>query len=103
MGQNNGNMTKKDSPQWTLLCTIPDRWEAHFIRGRLQAAGIPTHVVTEAAAELYGITYGPLAATKLFVPQKSLAQARSVLTSFVPPVKEGPCKGSNKPYEPDGE
>lgn len=74
-------MNTLNRPKWALLCEAPDKWEAHFIRGRLEAAGIPVHIIQEAVAELYGITHGSLAAVKILVPKNDLETARALLAA----------------------
>lgn len=79
MGQNYSHMNTRS--RWTLLCEASDKWEAYFIQGRLQSAGIAVHVVTELLAELYGITHGTAASAKIYVPESDVVAAREVLAS----------------------
>lgn len=81
-------METTKSTNWKLLCEAPNKLEAVFIQGRLQAEGISVHIVSEAVAELYGITHGALAAVKIYVPQQQLEAARAVLAQQPPPPPE---------------
>lgn len=83
-------MNTPDGARWTLLCEAPNKWEALFIQGRLQSAGIAVHIVSESAAELYGITHGTLALAKIYVPESSVQAARDVLAEPEPGVDENP-------------
>lgn len=81
LGQNYRHMDTSHGPRWTLLCEAPNKWEALFIRGSLQSAGIAVHIVSEAVAELYGITHGSLAFAKIFVPEADLQRAQEILAA----------------------
>lgn len=70
-------MTNKD---WKTLTKITDPINASLLQGRLQAEGIPAIMRTgEAAGSLYGLTTGPLAEIKIFVPSDRLNEARQLL------------------------
>lgn len=77
--------------------------EALFIQGRLQSEGIPVHIVSEAAAELYGITQGDLAAARLFVPSQHWEAARQLLEEDPPdpPDPSDPPDGDGTPNDPE--
>lgn len=78
-------MTNFSDAKWQLLCEASNRLEAIFIKGRLEAEGIPVHIVSEAVAELYGITHGWLALAKVYVPGDRLQSARAILEESPPP------------------
>lgn len=77
-------MMSRQDVRWQLLCKAPNKLEALFIQGRLQAEGIPVHIVAEPAAELYGVTHGTLALARLYVPENALEVARSILAEQPP-------------------
>lgn len=78
-------MNTSNGPRWALLCEVPNKWEALFIQGSLQSAGIAVYISSEAVAELYGITHGSLAFAKIYVPEDDLEAARKVLASAPEP------------------
>lgn len=78
-------MMTVEGARWRLLCEAPNKMEAIFIQGRLQSEGIAVHIVSEPAAELYGITQGSLAVARLYVPEEHLETARALLAADPPP------------------
>lgn len=53
---------------------------ASILAGRLEEEGIPVFLKKdEAAGSIYGLTVGPLANIRLFVPPSKIEQARQLL------------------------
>ena len=72
-------MPAKDSPKWELLCIVPNHVEASIIEGKLRENGINTFIQKEAAGAIYGLTSGPLAEAKIFVPKHQIEEAQEIL------------------------
>lgn len=66
--------------------------EAQLISGLLLMAEIPVRMDHEAAAELYGLTVGPLAKIKITVPAERALDAQKVLAGEIEEIEE---PGSN--------
>jgi ribonuclease BN (tRNA processing enzyme) len=70
-----------DFPEkWLQLTVKTDSVTASILAGRLEEEGIPVFLKKdEAAGSIYGLTVGPLANIRLFVPPSKIEQARQLL------------------------
>jgi hypothetical protein len=58
--------------------------EAEVVRGRLESAGIPAIIRGEALGQIYGLTFGGLAAASVLVPALLADKAIDLLTADLP-------------------
>ena len=68
--------------KWELLIELQSLDEAHLIIGLLRSNGIPCDLKYETAAVLFGLTYGPLARSGIYVPVSLLGKAELLLTEL---------------------
>jgi ribonuclease BN (tRNA processing enzyme) len=69
--------------KWQQLTVKTDSVMASLLAGRLEEEGIPVFLKKEeAAGSIYGLTIGPLANIKVFVPHAKLEQARRLLENI---------------------
>ncbi len=76
-------MNLNREPEWVLLEEAYNLDEAQLITGLLQMAGIPVKTERDTAAELYGLTIGPLARIKIMVPGDQLPEAGRILAGEI--------------------
>lgn len=65
---------------WDLLKTVYPP-EDNLIKGLLEVCGIPVVLRGEAIGPLQGLTMGPLAEVRIYVPSEKVEEAREVLAS----------------------
>lgn len=66
--------------KWLQLTVETDNIIASILAGRLEEEGIPVYLKKdEAAGSIYGLTVGPLANIRIFVPPAKIEQARRLL------------------------
>lgn len=65
---------------WELLTTVYPP-EDNIIKGLLEVCGIPVLLRGEAIAAIEGITFGPLAEVRIFIPTEKMVEAKEILAS----------------------
>lgn len=65
--------------KWAYLTVEQDPIKASLLEGRLKAEGIQVVLQGEVIGKIYGLTVGPLADTKIFVPVSQLEKARQIV------------------------
>ncbi len=65
---------------WDLIKTVYPP-EDNLIKGLLEVCGIPVVLRGEAIGPLQGLTMGPLAEVRIYVPAEKANEAREVLAS----------------------
>jgi Putative prokaryotic signal transducing protein len=73
--------------EWTpgqpraMVCTASGYLEAQIIKAQLESAGVPVYLAGESAATIYGLSVGPMAEYRVYVPQNRLEFARTVVNT----------------------
>jgi hypothetical protein len=62
-----------------MLCYASGYLEAQLIKAQLESAGVPVYLAGESVAAIYGLTVGPTAQYRVFVPKNFLEQAQSII------------------------
>ncbi|TDA65716.1 MAG: RluA family pseudouridine synthase [Clostridia bacterium] len=65
--------------EWVMVYAAANQLQAWVIAGKLEAGGIPVSLRFESAGSLYGLTTGPLAEVKIFVPRWAEEMARRII------------------------
>ncbi len=73
-------MSDRAEQDWSLLVITSNHLEASIIEGKLREQGIAVTIQKEAAGMLYGLTSGPLAEAKIFVPANQKEAAEKILS-----------------------
>ncbi len=66
---------------WALLTEVYNPDEAEIIHGLLASAGIPVKMERDSMGDLYGLTVGPLARIRIWIPADSKSEAAMILSS----------------------
>lgn len=77
--------------EWVMVHVAANSFQAEVIKGKLEDSGIPVSLKFESAGPLYGLTTGPLAEVKVFVPCWAAEMARRIIAV------ENPCLDSPDP------
>jgi hypothetical protein len=64
--------------EWVLLL-ITDPKQGEIIRGKLEVSGIKARLEQEAVGKICGFTLNGLGEVKVYVPEKSLEEAKKIL------------------------
>jgi hypothetical protein len=72
-----------DDQEPVVVWEAANRMEAVVVAGRLQSEGIPAIIRGEALGDIYGLTYGSLAATAVLVPKLLADKALEILAAEV--------------------
>jgi len=71
-----------DELKWDLLTEVYGRMDAEGIKSLLEAEGIPTELIQEAAGKIYAVTVDGLGRVQIFVPKGQLEEAREWLKIY---------------------
>jgi len=74
-------LAENNIQNWVLLLVASNLLEANLIKGKLNEQGIPVTIQKEAASSIYGLTSGPLAEVKVFVPLRLKKDAQAILAN----------------------
>lgn len=69
-----------EDESWTIIRTVGTVFEAELIAGRLRSFGIPAVVLSQIDSTR-NFTVGALAVAKVFVPERTLAEAEEIMQS----------------------
>lgn len=72
-----------DDQEPVVVWEAANRMEAVVVAGRLHSEGIPAMIRGEALGDIYGLTYGSLAASVVLVPKLLADKARAILAADV--------------------
>jgi hypothetical protein len=64
--------------EWVILMKT-DPKQAEIIRGKLEVSGIKARLEQEAVGKICGFTLNGLGEVKVYVPEKSLEEAKKIL------------------------
>ncbi len=68
---------------WSIVYVANSSPEAHVIKGRLEANGIPSWTHQESIGAAYGFMVGPLAEVKVLVAERDYQRALDILNEDV--------------------
>lgn len=72
-----------DDQEPVVVWEAANRMEAEVVAGRLRSEGIPAMIRGEALGDIYGLTYGSLAASAVLVPKLLADKALAILAAEV--------------------
>ncbi len=64
---------------WQLLTRVPGENQAHVLESFLRSNGIVIRLHVDPLATVYGLSSGPLAEVKVYVPEDQLTLARELI------------------------